>query len=89
MDQELINELRDLFINAISDRIMLLKQHIQSEALEQVQQLAHKIRGTGGTYGFSEVSEYGATIEEAAKSSDWEKINSGYVQLKTWLEVNK
>ncbi len=89
MDQELINELRDLFINEISDRIMLLKQHIQSEALEQVQQLAHKIRGVGGTYGFVEVSEYGATIEEAAKASNWKKINSGYAQLTTWLEANK
>lgn len=89
MDQELVNELRNLFINEISDRIVLLMQHIQSGTLEQVQQLAHKIRGVGGTYGFDEVSEYGATIEEAAESSNWGKINSSYVQLKTWLEENK
>ncbi len=88
MDQELLNELRDLFMTEISERIIQLKQHIQGWDLDQVQQMAHKIRGSGGTYGFVEVSEHGATIEEAAKASNWEEINSGYTQLTVWLEEN-
>ncbi len=88
MDQKLLAEIKELFMTEMSMRIKLLGQHVADEELQQVRQVAHMIRGAGGTYGFPEISEYGGTVEEAAKAENWDLIKSGLNQLESWLELN-
>ncbi|MFH1852237.1 MAG: Hpt domain-containing protein [Candidatus Neomarinimicrobiota bacterium] len=88
MDQELLEELRPLFIAEMSQRIGQLREYVTSADIEQVRQLAHKIRGAGGTYGFTEISRHGSVVEEAAKIGDWEIIRAGCGDLETWLTQN-
>ncbi len=89
MDKELLKELRGLFISEMNERISDLNEQVQAGNIEETRKIAHKIRGAGGTYGFVEVSEYGATIEEAAKANNWDPIKSGLDDLKNWLESSR
>lgn len=40
------------------------------ESLEKIQKIGHKIKGSAGLYGFSELSEIGFRLENSAKSGD-------------------
>ena len=55
---------------------------IEAEEYEEARRLAHSMRGTGGSYGFTRLSELGAAMETAAKASD----GGGLAQLLAELE---
>ena len=48
--------------------------------------VAHGIKGAGGTYGFDDLSVVGARLEEAAKRSDADAIRQGLHVLSSYLE---
>ena len=86
MDQELMRELRNIFIDEMSKRIEQLAHCVSVKDVSGAQQIAHKIHGTGGTYGFNEVSELGKSVETASKIGEWSQIQSGLSGLQTWLQ---
>ena len=89
MDHELITELRNIFIDEMSKRIEQLAQCVLANDINGAQQIAHKIHGAGGTYGFNEVSDLGETVETATKIGEWNEIQSGLSGLQTWLQKNQ
>jgi diguanylate cyclase (GGDEF)-like protein len=56
------------------------------ELLEQTLRLAHKLHGTAGAYGFSEVSAAAATIEGVLREVAQGHLEAG---VTAWREVNK
>ena len=48
--------------------------------------LAHNMRGTGGAYGFPEITDIGAVLEQAAESADATGSRSGLGRLSRYLE---
>ena len=53
---------------------------------ETVQRLGHSMKGSGGGYGFDGISEIGASIEQASKDSDEEKIRECISELKSYVD---
>lgn len=45
-----------------------------SESLEKIQKIGHKIKGSAGLYGFSELSEIGFRLENSAKTGDFTNL---------------
>lgn len=70
------DELKNIFIQELGNRIEKLKRYIVTKDLEQIERLGHKLHGTGSTYGFQEVTVAGAKLEIAGKKGDWAEINS-------------
>ena len=54
--------------------------------METIQSIGHNLKGLGGGYGFVEMSEIGADIENAAKSGDADSIRSLIDRLADYLE---
>ena len=47
--------------------------------------LAHRMKGSGGSIGFDEISEIGEALENAVNRADGEGIRSGVERLKGYL----
>lgn len=65
--------------------IQSIKESIGRDNFESIRLLGHSMKGSGGGYGFDYVSEVGKSIEEAAKKSDVESIETQIVNLGDYL----
>ncbi|HSJ23980.1 MAG TPA: response regulator [Longimicrobiales bacterium] len=73
-----MNELRALFRQALASRIAELDEALallrddyasgadEADAAARIRRIAHSLRGSGGTYGFPQVSALAAAAEDAA-----------------------
>ncbi|MFZ0591931.1 MAG: Hpt domain-containing protein [Bryobacteraceae bacterium] len=62
-----------------------LKAAFEQREFGQVRLLGHNLKGSGGAYGFPELTEIGAAIERAAKAEDEIAIRTGIDQFATFL----
>jgi HPt (histidine-containing phosphotransfer) domain-containing protein len=57
--------------------------------LEKIQKIGHKIKGSAGLYGFSQLSEIGLRLESTAKSGDISKLPNVVDEFQTFLNEAK
>lgn len=53
--------------------------------LAEIQLLGHQMKGTGGSFGFDEISEIGEILEKAALAADGAGMRSAVQQLRNYL----
>jgi HPt (histidine-containing phosphotransfer) domain-containing protein len=69
-----MTDLKPLFRKALPSRIAALEaaraplQDGPAEAWPELRRLAHSLRGSGGTYGFPEVTEAAGLLEDAPEA---------------------
>ncbi len=66
-----------------------LKDELDSNRLEKIQKIGHKIKGSAGLYGFSALSEIGNRIEDTAKNGDISKLPKVIDEFQTFLNEEK
>jgi hypothetical protein len=80
-----IKELIPDFIEArLKDSCGLPKLVAENE-YERIVTIGHGMRGSGGGYGFDEITRIGGIIEDAARRKDGEKIIEMANNLKSYL----
>ena len=60
-------DLRDIveqFVDGLADRIAELRRAYERLDWEQLTSLAHQLKGAGGSYGYPDLSELGAAMEQ-------------------------
>ena len=68
-------ELRSSYLNSLKDKLEALEKNKDDylndelEAKDTLRSIAHKLRGSGGTYGFPELSELAGKLEDASSDS--------------------
>lgn len=55
------------------------------EDFDSIKSLAHKMRGTGAGYGFPMLTEFGGTIEQAAKSRDAAQVRESLSRFAAYV----
>jgi signal transduction histidine kinase/DNA-binding NarL/FixJ family response regulator len=50
-----------------------------------IQRVGHNLHGTGGSFGFPQITEYGAAMEQAAKDQDMSVIRSALQRLEGYV----
>ncbi|WP_420320155.1 ATP-binding protein [Flagellimonas sp.] len=70
----IIDELVELFLKNIPERINSLKTAMEDEDYENIHQMAHYLSGSLGSLGFSNGNDLCRRIESAAKSGEKEKV---------------
>lgn len=66
-DDPVYGELVDLFVADLPLRAEALQAQFSARNWERLAQLAHQLKGAGGSYGFSPLSKVAATLEDASR----------------------
>ena len=79
-------EMQEMYINHTFKELKLIMENIQSTTFDSLRTFGHNIKGSGGMYGFNEITEMGTTIESAAKDENIDQIKSNLDKLETFLK---
>lgn len=63
-----------------------LKAFLSAGELGKIRASGHSMKGTGGGYGFEEISQIGAELEKAAVSEDRDQISRLIRRLEEYLD---
>lgn len=66
--------------------IVLMKEALEKGDYESIEYLGHSMRGSGGGYGFSAISEIGRSLETAARFSNADDIRKQIDALESYVK---
>ena len=79
-------EMQEMYINHTFKELNSIKENIDSATFDSLRTFGHNIKGSGGMYGFNEITEMGAIIESAAKEESMDQIKLKLGNLETFLK---
>ena len=79
-------EMQEMYINHTSKELKNIKENLDSAAFDSLRTFGHNIKGSGGMYGFDEITSRGAAIESAAMNENLEDIKSHLDALEVFLK---
>jgi HPt (histidine-containing phosphotransfer) domain-containing protein len=85
---EICNELQSLVPEYLASRHREcdeLEQLLLAGANDDIYLLGHRMKGSGGSIGFDEISDIGEALETAARRADEERIRKAVEQLRAYL----
>ena len=78
-------EMQEMYINHTSKELRNIKENLDSVAFDSLRTFGHNIKGSGGMYGFDEITVRGAAIESAAMNENLEDMKSHLDALEVFL----
>lgn len=63
---------RAQFAASLPAKARALRQHVAEEAWDEARRAAHKLRGSGATYGFAALGEAASAVEELLLDAEGE-----------------
>jgi HPt (histidine-containing phosphotransfer) domain-containing protein len=84
--EEILRELRCSYMRSLADKLTRLTEALQTHNLPDANRLGHQLKGSGRSYGFPEVSEIGARIEEAASDRRLVALEAMLLELKELVQ---
>jgi len=85
---EVDQDLKDLipgFLKNVQNNISIIRDSVASGDFEKVKVLGHNMKGSGGGYGFDEITSIGLSIEQAAREGNGSVILLKLSELETYL----
>ncbi len=81
-------DLEDLIPGFLKNRqkdLEILEKVLQENDFESLRSIGHNLKGVGGGYGFLEITEIGAALEESAKAANLEVASENIKKLSYYL----
>tara|TARA_S200000501_G_scaffold247315_1_gene231722 strand:- start:16 stop:294 length:279 start_codon:yes stop_codon:yes gene_type:complete len=79
-------EMQEMYIEHTSKELESIMDVLETKSFDSLRTFGHNIKGSGGMYGFNEVTEIGAVIETAAKDENMVLIKSNLDGLDLFLK---
>ncbi|MDP6440994.1 MAG: Hpt domain-containing protein [Candidatus Poseidoniia archaeon] len=79
-------EMQEMYINHTFKELKNIKENLDSATFDSLRTFGHNIKGSGGMYGFNEITSMGAKIESAAINENLEDIKSHLDALGVFLK---
>ena len=86
-DAEEWAEMQEMYITHTSKELAKIQEDFDNMEMDSLRTFGHNIKGSGGMYGFDEVTRLGAEIEASAKVNDREKIKFLLTELSNFLKT--
>jgi HPt (histidine-containing phosphotransfer) domain-containing protein len=83
---EEILELRSLYLDYLRGEIDTFRSLLVCKDLEAIRQLGHRLKGSGGSYGFHHISELGETIQYLEPHIEWDEVETLFHRLEEMYE---
>lgn len=77
--------LQDGYLRDRRQDVQQMRAHLAAGRLAEVKRTAHRIRGTGTTYGFADLTRLGEALEAAAETGDADRTRARLDDLERWL----
>ena len=74
-------EIVESFVSGLGETLSRLRHSQSSMDYQEIRELAHRLKGTGGTVGFSDFTEPSARLQIAAETHDDDTIKAMITQL--------
>lgn len=81
-DPDLLDIVQE-FVDTLHARIAELQAAYSTQNWDTLTMLAHRLKGAGGSYGYPDISELGATMEQQFKAHSAAAFQSWITQLET------
>ncbi|MFQ6616916.1 MAG: Hpt domain-containing protein [Fidelibacterota bacterium] len=78
-------ELIVYYLNYLRESLSTLKEDWANRDYSGIERFGHNIKGSGGVYGFHDISELGKEMEQAAKDQDESKTGALVEKLESVL----
>ena len=85
-DDEEWAEMQEMYVNHTFKELQNIQENVNKLSLDSIRTFGHNIKGSGGMYGFNEITNFGLLIETAAKAGDLESIKSNLGELGIFLK---
>ncbi|MFQ5602795.1 MAG: Hpt domain-containing protein [bacterium] len=69
-----LEDLTPLFLENRQNDIVEINRLVEASDFPEIQRLGHSMKGSGGGYGFDEITQIGHELEEAAQRGDKETV---------------
>lgn len=82
-------DIQDLIPGYLENResdVKAYKLALEQDDFKKIAELGHLMRGSGGGYGFNDLSSIGHAIEKAAKNRDKESVRKSIIDLTDFLD---
>ena len=79
-------EMQEMYVKHTSKELLSIMETLDTKSFDSLRTFGHNIKGSGGMYGFNEVTEIGAVIETAAKEQNMDLIKSNLDILDLFLK---
>jgi len=83
---EELDELRSLYVDYLRGEIDTFRSLLARRDLGDIRTLGHRLKGSGGCYGFHHISELGEKIQCLQDPTDWEEIETLLHELEEMYE---
>ncbi len=80
-----MHNLRGYYLNTLSERYSQLTEAFTNEEFGEMSFIGHKMKGSGSSYGFEEISDLGLKIEEAANNKSTGDLETLITRFSTFL----
>jgi HPt (histidine-containing phosphotransfer) domain-containing protein len=84
---DLLKSLHQEYLHSLPDKISMIEKQIKSGQTEQIADCFHKLKGTGTTYGFPEVSELGLVVEEICLTRPLQALTAAQLAVELLRDV--
>jgi HPt (histidine-containing phosphotransfer) domain-containing protein len=84
IDRELMPLVPEYLENRLSD-CAEIEGLLASGSMEAIQTIGHRMKGSGGSFGFDEISDIGEALESAARDTHAEGIREAAGRLEAYL----
>ena len=74
------------YLMSVIEEVERLGQHLASGNLADAARIGHKLKGTGGTYGFQRISSLGREVEASARAGDSDRTGALLAELDGYLK---
>ena len=82
-----LEELARSYLQARQQELAQLKELAQSCAFTELRELGHRMKGSGTSFGFPDITRLGATIEQASKEGNAPHLAKQLSELSTYLDA--
>ena len=81
MDDPDFREISEMFIRRLAVQVEEMQAAFENEDLASVREIAHALKGSGGSVGFSAFTEPAAELEKSALAGDTVGVAKGIEQI--------
>jgi HPt (histidine-containing phosphotransfer) domain-containing protein len=78
-----IRKLQTIYIETFPEKLAALEQYLAENDWIKIERFGHQLKGSGKAYGFSEISDLGAKIEECADIHDGSVARALQTEIRT------